>query len=640
MGVMTLQISPMRMHMQCAVACRTLFATILKPPKVHRKGIYSVYTTNRICISVSSGRSEKFHQRSKLSVEACSYLVRPLVLSALSSSMLILNFLATGTAILSFALKAHYDRSSTRLYKRADNPNVLIEAGVVQPRVFYGLGSDTSSQEVNGILTAYGADLIVQSVDNPNCTSDLELINEGDGVNCSYAIDASGAGITKANFLDTLVYGGSTNHTIKFYNGFVNLTDDLFNATFLAIAEGVTTADFGVGYPYRSFQATYDLDSGNVTLVSGYITPMQAMKSQGLIDSESYSVWLPSTDPWSHGGLTLGGVDRDRFDDNITSFPIEHEWYQLSNGTVITLKSYSDPLVVVDTLTITNATGYEYTILSGLTQFSFNFKTQDSVLPQKLVDVLISMFNGTLDSSGYILCPCGVPASGGSITFYIRGYRMRIPFSSFIRPLRDYNGNWMSLNDGTLQCFLAVTPTTGTTGYSFGMAMLTSQYVVVNMDSNEIGVAPYNDHNNTDAGTISSMDTSGIVFATEAPSYSSSYDLSDSSLTVYTPTFVVAMHNISTSAGSQSGSAANLAPLKSDQVSSLLLTQEPSQGPSQGSSEFTTTGPNSATQTTTGFNLKSGTVTYDKTVVSTVNGSPPLVASAGYVLAGIFWFLM
>lgn len=535
------------------------------------------------------------------------------ILIVSSSAMFLLNILsllATGVATLSFKMEAHYDESVTRLHKRAEYPDIYMEAGVSQARVYYSVGTDTNSQQTNGILTAYAADLVIQTSSNPKCSSDSQTINQGKGVNCTFAIHSSADGVEASTMKNTWVYGaGSTNTTINFFEADINLNDDVFdNFTFMGIANGVTNPYFGVGYPFESFQASYDLETGNVTLPTGYSTPMQAMKSQGLILSESYSVWLASTDPWSPGGLTLGGFDQLRFDGNLTSFPIEHEWYELGNGTVITLESYSGPIVAVSSVSITDFVGDETTIMSGMTQFSFNFETQTSTLPKQLADVLGRMFYCTYESTtAYYVCPCGVPE--GNLTFNIRGYEMHFPFSSFIRPLRDYNGDWLALDDGTLECFLAVNPTTNPAGFSLGMAMLTSQYVVVHMETNEIGVSPYSGDNSS-GYEIYQMDDSEMLFATQAPSYSSSYDLSDSTFSVYTPNFNVSVSFVSTNTAFQSVSSASQ---------------------SAGSSGA---GVNDATATTTGSNLKDST-TYVRTVISTVNGSPPLVLSPAFVLAWI-----
>lgn len=186
-----------------------------------------------------------------------------------------------------------------------------------------------------------------------------------------------------------------------------------------------------------------------------------------------------------------------------------------------------------------------------------------------------------------------------------------------------------------LRCFMPVTGTSSRTGYELGMAVLASQYVVVHLDSNEVAFAPYNNYTST-SYEIYQMDENEIRSASPAPSYSSTYDLSDSSISLYTPTFNLSMSALYTATGSQSGSGSATSVSGSG-------SGQPSSGsgqPGGGSSSATGAVIDETTATTTGSFLKGGTMTYLKTEISTINGSPSHLLSPGFVLAWILGFLL
>lgn len=521
---------------------------------------------------------------------------------------IILSLLTTGIATLSFPMEAYYDAPPQRLHKRAGYPNLPIEIPVVRVRVFYNVGTGSRAQRTYGVLTTSFADLVVQTSSNPKCSSDIRTIEQGNGVNCTYAIQDSGTTLYAVESLypNTWVYGfGSSNTTIKFFYADVTFDNELLESMVIGgITDGLSDGVLGLGYPSMSLQSTYDFDTGVSEFPYSYKTPLQALKSEGRVLSESYSVWLASISPKAPGGVTLGGFDRTRFDGNLTTVPIEYQWYRYWNGTDATYKGYTHPILVVNSVSITNSTGDENKIMDGVSQFGLDFDTELSVFPDTLVDALVEMFHCTYDSSKqYYYCPCGVP--DGNLTFNIRGYEMPVPFSSLIQPVRDYNGVWQTQSDGALRCYMPVT--TGATINSlmtFGVSILANQYVVVHLETNEIGLAPYNGYNSS-AYEIYQIGEREILSATPAPSYSSSYTLSDSTERLYAPTFNVSMSELYSSASLQSVSSAG-----------------------------------DATATTTGQFLKDSTMSYARTEILTINGSPSLIQFPGCVFACLLGLLL
>lgn len=197
-----------------------------------------------------------------------------------------------------------------------------------------------------------------------------------------------------------------------------------------------------------------------------------------------------------------------------------------------------------------------------------------------------------------------------NITSNIRGYEIHIPYSAFIIPARSAEGAWV-VDKGTnaYQCSMAVIAETKQAGYSLGMSVLTSQYTVVHLDTKEIAFSPYN--GNASSGYhIYQMNEQSILYATPALSHSSTYDLSDSTMSLYMPSFNLSMstvYNTTSSPSSSSGQSSSIA--------------------------------NDATKTITGRNLEYGSVSFTETEISTINGSPFLVLSPRFALAWILGFL-
>lgn len=294
----------------------------------------------------------------------------------LHSSMflsIILSLLAAGIATLSFPLEVSYDRSSQHLHKRPEYPHIDVMSGIFSVSVSFTLGSDLNSRHTSAILSTYYADLLHQCTSNPKCSDDIQMIDRGQGVDCSLAIPTSLTSVSSSGLPDINIIGASnTNTTVGFFEGDINLANDIIdNFTFGAIKDGVSSPYFGVGYPFQSYLGSYDVDSGVTTLPDGYMTPLEAMKSQDLILSQSFSVWLSSIASGSPGGLSFGGLDQLRFDDNLARIPIDQQWIDL-DGELFTLKGDTLP-VVVNSVSISDTTRDDTTIMSGVTQYALSF---------------------------------------------------------------------------------------------------------------------------------------------------------------------------------------------------------------------------------------------------------------------------
>merc|ERR1719240_97806 len=89
----------------------------------------------------------------------------------------------------------------------------------------------------------------------------------------------------------------------------------------------VDDISLGESYSVSEFDGILGLAWDTISK-GGYKTPIQLMKQQGLIDSASFAFYLSNGDG-SHGELTIGGVDTDKYVGEMNYHPLASQSYWL-----------------------------------------------------------------------------------------------------------------------------------------------------------------------------------------------------------------------------------------------------------------------------------------------------------------------
>lgn len=225
------------------------------------------------------------------------------------------------------------------------NAAVLYYANVTvgTPGQLLQLQVDTGSSDV--WMTAASASFCRQS--RYNCeggvfdqtkSSSYKAISTGPIFNISY-VDESGS--SGRYFTDNFAIGGSTITGLQ-----------------MGLA---TTTTIGTGIIGVCFAADESVCSGTVACTT-YPSIMSDMVSQGLINSQAYSLWLDDVNAHT-GNILFGGVDTTKFTGSLITIPIQKDAHsgaytsfsvaftglsvQTSSGTTaITPSNYAEPAIL------------------------------------------------------------------------------------------------------------------------------------------------------------------------------------------------------------------------------------------------------------------------------------------------------
>lgn len=282
---------------------------------------------------------------------------------------------------------------------------------------------------------------------NPDDSSTFKLVNSD--FNISYADGSSSAGDYGT---DTVKFQDVTVKNLQFGIGQVSTTPDNI---------------LGIGYPSNEVQVVNAGDDPYPNLPA-------KLKADGTISSNAYSLWLNDLDA-SRGSLLFGGVDRDRYEGDLVSFPVQKvagDFYEF----FITLTGFdwgSDKLGQDMALAVLLDSG------SSL-----------SYLPNDLFDTIFSDVNAQYDqSTGTPYVDCSLADQDFDIKFHFgNDMSIKVPMSELVINASDPEQGQLEFQDGTPACLFGLAPSGGSTNV-LGDTFLRSAYVVYDLDNNEISLA-------------------------------------------------------------------------------------------------------------------------------------------------------
>lgn len=246
------------------------------------------------------------------------------------------------------------------------------------------------------------------------------------------------------------------------------------------------------------------------------------LKNLGIIQSNSYSVWLGKNNV-SQGSVLFGGLDTSRFTGPLTKLPIINEYSKLGVEhpirTNVLLNGISGDNVDVD-----------YDVVALL-----DTGTTLAYLPQVYIDPLVEKTNGVYDEGQYNVS-CDVLSSKEEISFKFSGIDIKVPLGDLIFQVNGY--------DTSEGCVLGVLDG-GNKSAILGDVFLKSAYAVFDFDNYEIALAQAaGEEKQEKEGSNIVTISNGIPSASSAPFYSATtlsdvlyYNTSDSLYFYSTSTF-------------------------------------------------------------------------------------------------------
>ena len=263
----------------------------------------------------------------------------------------------------------------------------------------------------------------------------------------------------------------------------LNIGSTKLTNTTMAAALSANTRGIGImGIGFQSGEAA--------AAINGFTYPnvINVMKNEGLINTLAYSLWLDDLDA-NTGSILFGGVDTEKYHGDLVALPIQLD---SQTGTI------SSMTVAWTGLTVTGSGQTSDLSPSSPQPAILDSGTTDTLLPD---DIANNIFNGVgvlTDPTFGNVVRCSLADDDLTFSFQFGGEGgpvVNVSLSEFVTPLLTTDGSQPRFNDGELACSFAI-DAAGDNPILFGDSFLRSAYVVYDLDSRQIAIAPTNFNSN------------------------------------------------------------------------------------------------------------------------------------------------
>ncbi|KAH3680489.1 hypothetical protein WICMUC_000277 [Wickerhamomyces mucosus] len=223
----------------------------------------------------------------------------------------------------------------------------------------------------------------------------------------------------------------------------------------------------------------------------------------GLIERTVYSLYLNDSSS-SSGSVLFGGVDHSKYSGDLITVPI-----------INTLESSGYSTAIEFQITLSGISIGSESVTSNQYAALLDSGTTLTYAPSSIISSIASAINAKYSSDyGYYVLTCPT-SSSSNVTFNFQGVEIQVPLDDLL----------LQVSSSSL-CVLAVLDS-GDSSFILGDSFLRSAYVVYDLDNLEISLAQSN--LNSDSENIDVVSASTIPSATQAASYSSTFDNSGTS---------------------------------------------------------------------------------------------------------------
>ncbi len=296
------------------------------------------------------------------------------------------------------------------------------------------------------------------------------------------------AGTYSANSSSTYAYVGSY-FNISYVDGsgasgdYVTDTFSISNGS-SSSSSAIATLDklqFGVGYTSSSSQGIlgigYTVNEVQVGRAgkAAYLNLPAKMASDGLIQSNAYSLWLNDLDA-NTGSILFGGVDAARFSGTLQTLPVQRQ-----------AGVYSEFLITLTGLQLGTST-----VASGLAlAVLLDSGSSLTYLPDGIVQSIYDSVGATYDpSEGAAYVPCSLAnRAGAAVTFkFSSPANISVAIDELVLDLVTASGKRPTFRNGQTACLFGIAPAGSGTNV-LGDTFLRSAYVVYDLANNQISLA-------------------------------------------------------------------------------------------------------------------------------------------------------
>ncbi len=319
-------------------------------------------------------------------------------------------------------------------------------------------------QKVTVNLDTGSSDLWVVGSENTNCNDKCQSLGTFD--------QSKSTSINKINDNFRIEYGDGSVSTGDWVTDSVTLGGQTVNGLTFAVG---TNSDNSMGVLGIGFASL-----GGEGLGYDYTNYPKALVNAGIIESQTYSIYLDSADK---GTILFGGVDHSKYTGSLVTVPITS-----------------------DTRTTVELTGLKISDGSFSSESKFDVLLDTgstlSYLPADVIANIAASLGATYNQhqSQYIL-PCD---SSRNVEFSFGCSTISVPLNSFQKKSKSVDSN------GNQLCTLKLIPTSGPVSI-LGDSFLRSAYVVFDLDKSQASIAQSASYVDSDDSQIEIIPSSGSV---------------------------------------------------------------------------------------------------------------------------------
>ncbi len=271
----------------------------------------------------------------------------------------------------------------------------------------------------------------------------------GSYFNISY-VDGSGAAGDYVT--DAMEIGGSTVTNFQFGIGYTSTS-----------SEGI----LGIGYQINEVQV------GRAGM-QPYNNLPAAMVAQGMIQSNSFSLWLNDLDA-NTGSILFGGVDSEKFEGTLATLPV-----QPTNG-----NTFAQFLITLTGLALSGSTIATNQHVAVLLDSGSSL----TYLPNAMTSAIYESVGAQYSSQeGAAFVPCALANNDSTLDFTFTSPTISVPMNELVLDITSSNGRQLTFSDGTPACLFGIAPV-GSSIAVLGDTFIRSAYLVYDLSNNQISIA-------------------------------------------------------------------------------------------------------------------------------------------------------
>jgi Eukaryotic aspartyl protease len=268
-----------------------------------------------------------------------------------------------------------------------------------------------------------------------------------------------------------------------------------------SLAVSVNTGIMGIGFDTNEALYSSQIAQGN-TDITPYPNLLDVMKSQGLVGTRSYSLYLDDLKA-ATGSIVFGGYDKAKFQGDLGILDIQPD---AQSG------QYSSFGVILSSVGVTDSTGSTVLMTSNMPNVVvLDSGTAFTIIPEDLLNQIVAYLGAVNDPTYSWVIRCDLGGMTGTLDYQFAGPTgpvISVPFQELATPLINFKtGKPITDSKGHAICRLGLSaPSQPDEPLLFGDTFLRSAYVVYDLDNLQIGIAQ----------TLFNVTSSNIVAITAA----------------------------------------------------------------------------------------------------------------------------